>query len=229
MRTSFRAAGYPLLDASSVHLTADPARGSMLSAFSVTADLSTCTRCGGVRTVSLEEFRSRVRGRPFRFLLRYHLRHHDRERVRRGLEGALAVLPPPARRLARTTAEAWREELREGELAGADCAGLLDRLRAEARETPATGAGNGDDRLFDLFEAATLSLVLELQEDEELREAVGGDPRPWTGRRGWTLAGAALLGGVALAVGGPVGRTAAWAAVGLAVLPPLARLVDGRW
>ena len=200
----------------------------MLSAFAVTNDLSTCTRCGGMRSVGLDEFRDRVRGRPFRFLLRYHLRRHDAERIQQGLEGSLAVLSPAGRRLAVEMAETWADELRGGDLADVDCSDLLDRVRDRARASGDATSDAAGSQLFDLFEAATLSLVLEIRDDEELREAVGGTGPGWTGRRGWNLAAAALLAGVAVAVEGPVGGMAAWTAVGLVVLPPVARLVGGR-
>lgn len=205
----------------------DPETGEpMLSAFSVTADLSTCTRCGGMRSVGLHDFRRRIRGRPYRFLLRYHLRHHDRGRVRQGLEGSQAVLSPSARRAALDTAEAWRERLGDGRLAEADCADLVDEARERARSA-AAGTG-GDDEAFDLFEVATLSLVQDLRDDPELRRSVGGLGRGVLARWGWNLVAAAALVWLAVTVEGTVWRAAAWAGVGAAVLPPVARAVGDR-
>lgn len=201
----------------------------MLSAFSVTADLSTCTRCGGMRSVRLEEFRRRVRGRPYRFLLRYHLRHHDRERVRVARDGSLAVLPPDARRRALDTAEAWRRQLAGGGLAEADCADLVRRVQdaEDAGRTPA-GASGGDEQAFDVFEVVTLSLALDLRDDPELRDAVGGLGPGFLARHGWNLAAAAVLATAATVVDGTLWGTALWAGVGGAVLPPVARLVRRR-
>lgn len=198
----------------------------MLSAFSVTADLSTCTRCGGMRSVGLDDFRRRVRGRPYRFLLRYHLRHHDPERVRRGLEGSQAVLSPAGRRVALETAEAWRERLRQGGLADADCAALVDEARERARSTEDARAGDGE--AFDVFEVATLSLVADLRDDPELRRSVGGLGRGFLARWGWNLVAAAALVWLAATVDGTVWRAAAWAGAGAAVLPPVARVVSDR-
>jgi hypothetical protein len=198
----------------------------MLSAFSVTADLSTCTRCGGMRSVGLDDFRRRVRGRPYRFLLRYHLRHHDRERVRRGLEGSQAMLSPAGRRAALDTAEAWRERLGEGGLADADCAALVDEARERAHS--AEDGPVGDDEAFDVFEVATLSLVADLRDDPELRRSVGGLDRGLLARWGWNLVAAAALVWLATAVDGTVWKAAAWAGAGAAVLPPVARAVSDR-
>lgn len=198
----------------------------MLSAFSVTADLSTCTRCGGMRSVGLHDFRQRVRGRPFRFLLRYHLRHHDRDRVRRGLEGSQAVLSSAVRRGALDAAESWSERLRRGELADADCADLVDEARDRTREAAAGAAG--DDQAFDVFEVATLSLVLELLDDPELRRSVGGLGRGFLARWGWNLVAAAAFVWLATAVDGAAWTAAAWAGAGASVLPPVARAVGDR-
>lgn len=200
----------------------------MLSAFSVTADLSTCTRCGGMRSVSLDGFRRRVRGRPFRFLLRYHLRHHDPDRVRRGLEGSQAVLSPAGRRLALETADAWRERLAEGELADADCAELVDAVRERIRAARDGARPVGGDEAFDVFEVATLSLVGDLRDDPDLRRSVGGLGRGFFARWGWNLAAAAALVWLAAVVDGTIWRAAAWAGVGAAVLPPVARMVGDR-
>lgn len=200
----------------------------MLSAFSVTADLSTCTRCGGMRTVGLDDFRRRVEGRPYRFLLRYHLRHHDRDRVRRGLEGSRTVLSPGGRRVALDTAEAWMERLRAGELAGADCADLVDEARGRVRGAEASTGPAGDDVAFDVFEVATLSLVLDLRDDPELRRSVGGLGPGFVARWGWNLVAAVALAWLATAVDGTIWRAAAWAGAGAAVLPPVARAVSDR-
>lgn len=197
----------------------------MLSAFSVTADLSTCTRCGGMRSVGLDDFRRRVRGRPYRFLLRYHLRRHDRDRVRRGLEGSQAVLSPSGRRVALDVADAWRERLGDGELADADCADLVDEARERARS--AAGAA-GDGEAFDVFEVATLTLVLELGDDPELRRSVGGLGPGFVARWGRSLVAAAALAWLATAVDGTVWTAAAWAGAGASVLPPVARAVGER-
>lgn len=199
----------------------------MLSAFSVTDDLSSCTRCGGIRSVSLDEFRRRIRGRPYRYLLRYHLHHHDRERIRRGLEGSLAMLSPAARRLALETAERWREGLVDGDLADADCAELVRRVRERARRGSETEEVT-DDRVFDLFEAATLSVVLDLLDAPELRRAVGGLARGFLWRHRWNLGAAVVLAYLATVVEPPLWRAAVWAGLGLAVLPPLARLARER-
>lgn len=200
----------------------------MLNAFAVTSELSDCTRCGGMRSVGTEEFARRVRGRPYRSLLRYHLRHHDLERVRQALEGSLAVLAPRSRRLALETAEAWRRELADGELGAEDCADLLERLRRRAEASPGAREDARSDGLMDLFEVATLSLVLELRADPGLRRAVGGLAPGFLDRHRWNLAAAAGLLLLAVSVDGPLWQAAVWAGLGLAVLPPLARLVGGR-
>jgi len=200
----------------------------MLSAFSVTSDLASCTRCTGMRTVSLEEFRQRVRGRPFRFLLRYHLRRHDEERLRRGLQGSLALLPGPARRLAREVGEEWAAGVRDGELADADCAELIDGLGDRVRSEPETSASAAADSLFDIFEVATLSVALEAREDEDLRAAIGDADAARARRRGWHLAAAVVLGVLLATTGGPVLTPVLWLGLGLAVLPPLADLVRAR-
>lgn len=199
----------------------------MLSAFSVTSDLASCTRCTGMRSVGLREFRDRVRGRPFRFLLRYHLRRHDEERLRRGLEGSLAMLSPAARQLALETGDEWAGEIRAGGLADTDCADVIDGLADRVRTTPETRAGVAADVLFDVFEVATLSVVLEAQEDEELRTAIGDGGG--SGRYGWNLAAAVVLGVLLATTEGPLWTPALWIGLGLAVLPPVAGLVgDGE-
>lgn len=198
----------------------------MLSAFSVTSDLASCTRCGGMRSVSPAEFRRLVEGRPFRFLLRYHLRHHDEERLRKGLEGSLAVLPPALRRLALEIGERWTEETASGELAAVDCASLLDRAADAARRSSDVSGPLGGDRLLDVFEVATLSVVLTARGDEALRAEIG-DPSPGlVSRYGWNLAAAAVLAWLASVVDSPVWLAAVWAGLGLALLPPVARLVS---
>lgn len=199
----------------------------MLSAFSVTSDFASCTRCGGMRSVSPAEFRRRMSGRPFRFLLRYHLRHHDGERLRQGLEGSLAVLPPALRRLALETGERWREETAAGALASADCASLLDRIGEAARRAEEVSSPPGGDQVLDLFEVATLTVVLAAREDEALREEIGDTGPGLVSRYGWNLAAAAVLGWLATVVEGPVWTAVVWAGLGLALLPPVARLVAG--
>jgi hypothetical protein len=197
----------------------------MLSAFSVTSDLASCTRCTGMRSVSLSEFRRRVSGRPFRFLLRYHLRRHDEERLRQGLEGSLAVLPPALRSLALETGERWREETAAGALAPADCASLLDRVEEAARSAEGVSAPLGGDQTLDVFEVATLTVVLAAREDEGLREEIGETAPGLVSRYGWNLVAAAALGWGATVVEDPVWTAVVWAGLGLALLPPVARLV----
>lgn len=197
----------------------------MLSAFSVTNDLASCTRCSGVRSVDFRGFRSRVAGRPFRFVLDFHLRRHDREMLERGRAGSLAVLPPAARRLGRETAEEWIREIREGDLAETDCGEVVDRLEARAEEE--AGGKLADDQLFDLFEVVTLSVALEALDEDELREAVVGE-RDLLSRYGWNLAAALALGYLLTVVEGTLWTTLLWAAMGLTVLPPVARIVGRR-
>lgn len=198
----------------------------MLSAFAATDDLASCTRCSGTRSVDFRGFRARVADRPYRDILRFHLRRHDRERIERGLRGSLAVLPPELRRLGRELSERWASELRAGELDGTDCGEVIGRLEAAAREA---GEGEpGDDRLFDLFEVATLELALEALDDPDLRSAVGVEPEGIFWRHRWNLAAAAVLAWGAAAVRDPMWEALLWAGLGLALLPPVARLVAGR-
>lgn len=204
----------------------------MLSAFSVTDDLASCTRCSGVRTVSFEAFRRLADDRPYRELLRFHLRRHDRERLSQGLQGSLAVLPPALRRLGGQLSERWEGQLRAGELEGVGCGEMIDRMKRAAAETDAddTGPGvpPGDDLLFDLFEAATLDLALEALDDPGLRESVGQEPGGAIYRHRWNLVAAALLSWGLTLTDDPIWIAALWVGMGLSLLPPAARLVAGR-
>lgn len=204
----------------------------MLSAFSVTDDLASCTRCSGVRTVSFDAFRSRVADRPYRELLRFHLRRHDRERLQRGLQGSLAVLPAGLRRLGRQLSNRWADRLRAGELDGVGCGEMIDRMERLVAKADAGGAGSGgrpgDDLLFDLFEAATLDLALEALDDPALRESVGRDRGGPIYRLRWNLVAGGLLAWGLTVTDDPVWVAALWVGLGLALLPPVARLVAGR-
>lgn len=199
----------------------------MLSAFAATADLASCTRCSGVRTVDFAAFRRRVADRAYRDVLRFHLRRHDREHLARGLEGSLTVLPPELRRLGRELGEAWADELRAGELAEVDCGAVIGRIE-DAAAGRTDGGVPDDDLLFDLFEVATLGLALEALDDPELRAAVGGTAGGPIYRHRWNLAAAALLAWGLTATEDPVWTAALWAGLGLALLPPVARAVAGR-
>lgn len=199
----------------------------MLSAFAATSDLASCTRCSGVRSVDFRSFRARVADRPYRDVLRFHLRRHDREHLTRGLQGSLAVLPPELRRLGRELSNRWAEDLRAGELEGVDCGEMIGRLEAAARGGGGEG-GPADDQLFDLFEVATLGLAIEALDDPALRSSVGRQPEGPIYRHRWNLAAAAVLGWGVTVVRHPVWEAVLWVGLGLALLPPVARLVAGR-
>ena len=199
----------------------------MLSAFAATSDLASCTRCSGVRSVDFRSFRARVADRPYRDVLRFHLRRHDRDHLSRGLQGSLSVLPPEMRRLGGELSDRWAGELRAGELEGVDCGEMIGRLEAAARER-ADGERPGDDQLFDLFEVATLGLALEALDDPDLRSSVGRGPEGPVYRYRRNLAAAALLGWGLTATAHPLLQALLWAGLGLALLPPVARLVAGR-
>lgn len=198
----------------------------MLSAFAAD-DLASCTRCGGVRTLDYGAFRRRMADRPYLDVIRFHLRRHDRERLERGLQGSLAVLPPSLRRLGRELGVTWAGELRAGELEEVDCATMIGRLEEAAGRRGDRGRP-GDDELFDLFEVATLGLALEALDDPELRSAAGAEAGGLVYRYRWNLAAAAALGWGLTAVRDPVWTALLWAGLGLALLPPLARAVGRR-
>ena len=198
----------------------------MLSAFAATDDLASCTRCSGTRSVDFRGFRARVSGRPYREILRFHLRRHDRERLQRGREGSMAVLPPELRRLGTDLSERWADDLRAGGLEETDCDEIIGRLEEAART--ASDGDPGDDRLFDLFEVATLGVALEALDDPDLRAAVGPAHEGLLWRHRWNLAAAAVLTWGITVVRDPVWEALLWAGLGLALLPPTARLVAGR-
>lgn len=202
----------------------------MLSALSVGTDLRGCSRCSGVRSVSLGEFRERVRGRAYRELLGFHLRTHAPPELEAGRDAALALLPERARRAALELAD---EFLRRGrgdgrgrdrEVWGADCADVLDRV--VERTGPLLREGRGRpraDRLFDTFEVVTLSLALAATEEPELRERMGIESGGFL-RRWWPVVAAGSLAATSLLVGdGPLGEALLWTAGGILLLPPVAR------
>lgn len=199
----------------------------MLSAFAATSDLASCTRCSGVRSVDFRSFRARVADRSYLDVLRFHLRRHDREHLERGLQGSLTVLPPELRRLGRDLSDRWAEQLRAGELEEVDCGAVIERLEDEAARR-LDGGRPADDQLFDLFEVATLGLALAALEDPDLRRSVGRRPEGPVYRHRWNLGAAFLLGWGLTMTGDPLWEALLWVGLGLALLPPAARLVAGR-
>lgn len=201
----------------------------MLSALSAYRDLASCSRCGGVRSVSFGGFLDRMGDRPYRSLLAFHLRQHDPEQLREGLQAALAGLPGAVRPEAVSMAEAWRAQIAEVDLEGVSTADVARHIAAEARRRlEATGVAPGDDLYFDFFEAVTLTCALRLGDDPELRDRLGIAREGWLDRYRWNVVAAgALLLLLALARD-PLWITVLWVGLGLSVLPPLARTVASR-
>lgn len=202
----------------------------MLSALSVGSDLRGCSRCSGVRSVSLGEFRERVGGRPYRELLGFHVRTHSPRELEAGRNASLALLPGGARRAALGMAEELLQgDGPDGGLRDADCVEVLDRVAERTGpHLGERGRGPRDDRLFDSFEVVTLSLALAAAEEPEVRERLG-IPSGGFLRRWWPVAAAAALAAASLvAADGALAEALLWAAAGILVLPPLARGLAGR-
>lgn len=197
----------------------------MLSSLSLPADLQGCSRCGGVRTVGLREFRDRIRGRPYRTLLSFHLRAHDREQMVAALGASLASLPDDLRSLAEEIPRRWGEEQVEPRIWETDAAEVLERVAREA----ASHRGEEDppraDALFDLFEAVTLRLALLASEDSALRSAMELRESTFVRRHGWRVVAVGALGYGVLTLHRPLWDFLLWTGMGLVLLPPVARAV----
>lgn len=199
----------------------------MLSTLAATSDLASCSRCGGVRSVSFRAFRERIRGRPYRQLMAFHLRRHDPEQLRTGRNAALTALPPQARVLARELSEEWSRALEDPSVWERDTAEVLDEIVDEARDgLEARGVPPADDLLFDLFETVTLDLALAAHAEPEVRETMGIGEKDFWSRYRWNVLAAAVLVYLVGVTDDPLWQLLLWAGLGAAALPPVARWVS---
>lgn len=200
----------------------------MLSPLSLSSDLSSCTRCAGVRSVSLRDFRDAMDDRQYRDLLEFHVRSHDERQLEAALAELLGSLPVEARDAAEHLADRWDRRMETTDLwsLGGDAA--VDRICGEAadllRERETEPA---DDLLFDLFEVVTLRFALGAARSGEIRRIVGIRRRGFLLRHVWWLLSAAILVVAASLVADPTLRLLLWGGVAASLLPPAARLVAG--
>ena len=200
----------------------------MLSPLSLSSDLSACTRCAGVRSVSLRDFREAMADRQYRDLLEFHVRSHGERQLEAALTELLGSLPAEGRDAAGRLADRWDRRMETTELWGEDGDAAVDRICGEAadllRERDAEPA---DDLLFDLFEVVTLRFALGAARSGEIRRVMGIRRRGFLVRHRWWLLSAALLTVAASLVTDPTVRLLLWGGVAASLLPPAARLVSG--
>jgi len=201
----------------------------VLSASATFTDFSSCTRCAGVRTVGLQDFRQRLRGRPFRWLIEYHLRHHDASQVEAASNASLASLPGKARPAALDLVEAHLDGLEESALWERDAGRVIGRMEREARSRlEERRIPPSPDLLFDMVELVVLSFVEAARESEQLRRRMGVHLRGPLERHRWNVVAVIAGGALLLWTSRPAWVAVGWALVGLALLPPLARAVARR-
>lgn len=200
----------------------------MLSPLSLSSDLSSCTRCAGVRSVSLRDFRDAMDDRQYRDLLEFHVRSHDEQQLEAALAELLGSLPTEARDAAEHLADRWDRRMETTDLwsLGGDAA--VDRICGEAAELLRERETEpADDLLFDLFEVVTLRFALGAARSGDIRQVMGIRRRGFLLRNGrWLLSAAALTVAASL-VASPTLRLLLWGGVAASLLPPAARLVSG--
>lgn len=199
----------------------------MLSPLSLSSDLSSCTRCSGVRSVSLRDFRDAMSGREYRDLLQFHVRSHGDEELEAALTEVFGALPPEARGAARELADRWDARVEETDLWDEEGDAAVDRICEEAadllREREQQPA---DDLLFDLFEVITLRFALGARRSPEIRRVMGVRSQGFVARHRWWLLAAAVLVVAATLVSDPTAGLLLWGGVAGALLPPAARLAS---
>lgn len=199
----------------------------MLSPLSLSSDLSACTRCAGVRSVSLRDFRDAMTDRRYRDLLEFHVRSHGERQLEAALGELLRSLPPEARDAAERLADRWDRRMETTEVWGETGDVAVDRICDEAAELlREREADPADDLLFDLFEIVTLRFALGATRSSDLRRVMGIRRRGFLLRHRWWLLSAAVLGVSATLVTDATVRLLLWAGVAAALLPPAARLVS---
>lgn len=199
----------------------------MLSPLSLSSDLSSCTRCAGVRSVSLRDFRDAMSGRQYRDLLRFHVRSHGEAELEAALTEVFGALPPGGRGAARELAERWDERMRETDLWEEQGDAAVDRICGEAADLlRERGQQPADDRLFDLFEVVTLRFALGALRSPEIRRVMGVRSQGFVARHRWWLLAAAVFLVAATLVSDPTVGLLLWGGVAGALLPPAARLAS---
>lgn len=200
----------------------------MLSPLSMSSDLSACTRCAGVRSVSLRDFREAMADRQYRDLLEFHVRSHGEPQLEAALAELVGSFPAGARDAAERLADRWDGRMETTELWTDAGDAAVDRICGEAadllRERDTEPA---DDLLFDLFEVITLRFALGAARSGDVRRLMGIRRRGFVVRHGWWLLAAAVLAVAATLVTGPTLRLLLWGGVAASLLPPAARLVSG--
>jgi len=200
----------------------------MLSPLSLSSDLSACTRCAGVRSVSLRDFREAMAGRQYRDLLQFHVRSHGERQVEAALAELLGSLPAEARDVAERLADRWDRRMETTELWSEAGDAAVDRICSEAAELLRERETEpADDLLFDLFEVITLRFALGASRSADIRRLMGIRRQGFLARHRWWLLAAAVLTVIASLVSHPTARLLLWGGVAAALLPPAARLVAG--
>lgn len=200
----------------------------MLSPLSLSSDLSACTRCSGVRSVSLDAFRSAMRGREYRDLVEFHVRTHGEDRIEAALAELMGSLPDEGREAAHDLARRWDDRLAETELWGEAGDAAVDRICGEAADLlRRRGTEPSEDVLFDLFEVVTLRFALGASRSGEICDLMGVRRRGFLARHKWWLLAAAALGVAASLVPHSTARLLLWGGAAGALLPPAARAVSG--
>lgn len=199
----------------------------MLSPLSLSSDLSSCTRCAGVRSVSLGDFREAMADRRYRDLLEFHVRSHGEGQLEQALAEVLAGLPGEARAAAERLAERWDGRMRETSLWEETGDRAVDRICSEAADLlREAGAEPADDLLFDLFEVVTLRFALGAARSREIRQLMGIRREGFVGRNKWWLLGAACLTVAASLVTDGTWSLLLWAGAAGSLLPPAARIAS---
>lgn len=200
----------------------------MLSPLSLSSDLSACTRCAGVRSVSLRDFRDAMADREYRDLLEFHVRSHGERQLEAALAELLGSLPADARDVAERLADRWDRRMETTQLWAEDGDAAVDRICGEAadllRERETEPA---DDLLFDLFEVITLRFALGAARSGEVRRVMDIRRQGFLIRHRWWLLSAVILTVAATLVTRPTVRLLLWGGVVAALMPPAARLVAG--
>lgn len=200
----------------------------MLSPLSISSDLSACTRCAGVRSVTLDGFRDAMSGREYRDLLEFHVRSHGQEQLEAALAELVASLPAGGRDAATELARRWDRRMEETGLWGADGDAAVDRICAEASDLLVDrGVEPSSDLLFDLFEVITLRFALGAARSEDVRRVMGVRRHGFLARNGRWLTAAVALAVAAAVVDPPTAGLLLWGGAAGALLPPLARAVSG--
>lgn len=196
----------------------------MLSPLSLSSELSSCTRCAGVRSVSLRDFRGAMAGRQYRDLLRFHVRSHGAGQIEAALAEVLGGLPPEAGHAARQLADRWDERMEDTDLWDEDGDAAVDRICGEAADLlREEGQDPADDLLFDLFEVVTLRFALGAVRSAAIRRVMGIRKQGFLARHRWWLLAAAVLTVAATLVSAPTARLLLWGGVAGSLLPPAAR------